>query len=287
MSKFLILGSNGQLGTSFRKILKLEKEDFTALDFPEIDITDRNNIEHFIESENPDHVLNCSGYTNVPKAEIEIDKAIRINGTSLKNLVDACNKKNITLCHFGTDYVFDGKKGTSYLEIDLPNPLNIYGLSKYIGEKIVVEYCRKYLIFRTSGLFGFSNLDCRNIIDKFIDLSKTNNSLRVVADEIVSVTFSEDLAKQVYQTIKRDLTGIFHCTNEGRCSWFEFAEFIFRESNISIELQKTTSGEYNKNLKKPLYSVLENSRLKKENLNIMPHWKSAVQNYLELKGCYK
>ncbi len=284
MSKILLIGSKGQLGTSFVKVLRETSYDFIALDIPEFDLTDKEIVKNTISEIKPNILINCSAYTDVAKAEDETEKAIQLNGTALKYLSEICNEYDILLCHFSTDYIFDGESKIPYKEPDEANPKNIYGLSKYIGEKIIQNYCNKYLIIRTAALFGTNLFEANsNIIEKFIQLGESYLTLSVVEDEFTSPTFSDNLAEQTMKIIEHNLTGIFHATSEGYCNWYDLAEHIFSKKNISTNLGKVASKNFNTKLKKPSFSVLENQRLKEENINIMLHWKDAVDKYLEIR----
>ena len=284
MNKILLIGSKGQLGTSFIKVLRESSFDYVALDLPEFDLTDKKKIRNTISEIEPNILINCSAYTDVAKAEDEAEKAVQLNGTALKYLSEICNESDILLCHFSTDYIFDGESKIPYMELNKANPKNIYGLSKYIGENIIQNYCNKYLIIRTAALFGENSFNAStNIIEKFIHLGETNQKLSVVEDEFTSPTFSDNLAEQTMKIIEHNLTGIFHATSEGYCNWYDLAEHIFRKMNIETKLVKVSSKEFNQKLIKPAFSVLENQRLKEENINIMLHWKDAVDKYLEIR----
>ena len=282
MNKILLIGSKGQLGTSFVRVLTDSAFDFVALDLPELDILDKEKIRDKISEVKPKIIINCSAYTDVAKAEDEVEKAVQLNGTALKYLSEICTEFDVLLCHFSTDYVFDGESKIPYIESDKTNPKNIYGLSKYIGEQIIHNYCNKYLIIRTAALFGNNSFETNsNIIEKFIQLGSSLQKLSVVEDEFTSPTFSDNLAEQTMKIIEYNLTGVFHATSEGYCNWYDLAEHIFRKLNISNKLEKVASENFNKKLKRPTFSVLENQRLKEENINIMLHWKDAVDKYLE------
>ena len=284
MNKILLIGSKGQLGTSFVKVLTETFYWFIALDLPKFDLTTKEIVRNTISEHKPSVIINCAAYTNVAKAEDEIEKAVKLNGTALKYLSEVCNEFDVLLCNFSTDYVFDGETEKPYTETDEKNPKNIYGLSKYIGENLIQNYCNKYLIIRTAALFGENSYNTNsNIIEKFIHLGMTHPSLSVVTDEFTSPTFSDNLSEQTMKIIEHNLTGIFHATSEGYCNWLELAEHIFTQMKIETKLVKVSSKEFNKKMIKPAFSVLENKRLKEENINIILHWKDAVDKYLEIR----
>ena len=280
-NKILILGSNGQLGTALSKLFIMDGTNFQGLDYPEIDLTNISSFEKKISNCSPDILINCAAYTDVYKAEIDIENALIVNGIALKPIVNICNENNICLCHISTDYIFDGEKNRAYSECDLPNPINIYGLSKYIGEKIVQLYSQQYVIIRTSALYGNSNNDSINIVKKIINLTKKNNIVKLVEDEFTSPTYTVYLAKQIKLIIKNNLQGVIHATSEGYCNWVEFGKYLFELSDIDVEIEEVKSSYFNRSLKKPKFSVLDNKIIKDHGINIMPHWKEELKQYLK------
>lgn len=275
------MGSNGQLGTALSDLLEKQNIKFSAVDLPEFDITNDNMITRKIDEINPDVIINTAGYTNVKLTEVEFAKAIQINAVCLKKLSEICNQNNIHLCHISTDYVFDGIKKKPNLEKDLTNPLNCYGLSKELGEKVIRNYCNNFAIIRTAALYGRSKKKSENIVDKIIQYAKKNNEISLVDDEHTSPTSAEDLARQIFVILKNNVKGIVHATSEGECNWYEFGKCIFDFLKMKVKIHKVKSAEFSQELKKPLYSVLENAILKSLQINVMPHWKDSLKKYLE------
>jgi dTDP-4-dehydrorhamnose reductase len=278
-----ILGSNGQLGTALCKLFKKENIDYVDYDLPEIDIKISETYQKKIVDYKPDVLINCVAYTDVYKAETDIENAIIVNGIALKQLVDICNRNNIYLCHISTNYVFDGIQNRPYSEGDLPNPINIYGLSKYIGEKIIQLHSDNYVIVRTAALYGNSKNDSINIVKKVIKIAKKNGKIKLVNDEFISPTFADDLARQIRLIIESNIQGIVHATSEGYCNWVEFGSYLFELLNIDVEIEEVKSLYFNTILKKPKYSVLGNNVLKGKGINIMPYWEKALEFYLNEK----
>ncbi|NQV19028.1 MAG: dTDP-4-dehydrorhamnose reductase [Armatimonadetes bacterium] len=276
----LVLGSKGQLGTALSKLFLKENIKFKGFDLPEFNIIDKNVLTSTSEKIKPDIIINACAFTDVYRAETEFDKAMEINGISLKYLVYLCNIKDIFLCHISTDYVFDGYKTKPYLEEDTTNPINCYGLTKDVGEKIIQNYCQHYAIVRTAALYGDNKNRTENIVDKIITSARSNKSISLVEDEFTSPTYTNDLAYQIYLIIKNDLQGIIHSTSEGKCNWVEFGKYIFQLLKLNVEIENVKSRNFSKSLKKPLYSVLENTRLKTSKINFMPHWKQSIKKYL-------
>ena len=278
--KILVLGSKGQLGTALSKLFLKENIKFKGVDLPEFNIIDNNVLTSTLEKIKPDIIINACAFTDVYRAETEFDLAMKINGISLKSLVYLCNKKDIFLCHISTDYVFDGYKIKPYLEEDKTNPINCYGLTKDVGEKIIQNYCQHFALVRTAALYGDSKNMTENIVDKIITSARRNKSIIMVEDEFTSPTYTNDLAYQIYLIIKNDLQGIIHSTSEDECNWVEFGKYIFQLLKLNVEIENVKSRNFSKSIKKPFYSVLENARLKSLKINIMPHWKQAVKKYL-------
>ena len=282
MKKVLIIGANGQLGTALSDLFEKEGVNYVGKDLPEFDLTS-STLENNIEEIGPDVIINCAAYNNVYKAPEEIEKAFLINSFALKYLSNICNKNNIYLCHLSSDYVFDGKKGKPYIETDLPNPVNIYGLSKYVGERIVQINCNNFCIVRTAALYGKSKNNTLNVVEKLVQIAKGNKTIKLVKDEYTSPTFAADLAKQIHKIIENKLTGILHATNSGFCNWVEFGKFLFKKENIETPIEEIPSGELNSKIKKPLFSVLDNSNMKNNNLDFMPNWIDSLTRYLDSK----
>ncbi len=281
--KVVILGAKGQLGKDIVEVLKNEF-DVVPLDMEDINIgipEDLNKLKDI----KPDVIINTAAYHNVPDCEINKDLAFRINGYALKDLSLISNEIKSYLIHISTDYVFDGMKGKPYTEEDIPNPLNTYAISKYVGEIYVRNYAKDWAIVRVSGLYGINPCVMKkgmNFVDLIISKYKNNEELSIVDDQFLTPTYTYYIAKQLHLIIKRKINGIIHSTCEGETNWFDFANAVFEILNVKVKInrRKTSPDEF---VKRPFYSVLENSVLKKEGINIMPHWKDALKEYLSLK----
>jgi len=287
----VIIGADGQLGSD---VMTAFADDHTAaLTEKEIDVTSKESVREAIMKHNPPVVINTAAFTHVDKCESEQDLAHKVNAEGAKHVAKICAELGAVLVHISTDYVFDGRKGTPYTEGDIPAPINMYGRTKLEGEGFVRNFCSHYYIVRTSGLYGLNPCigkatgdggDSSNFVDKMLKLSKKLKELRVVSDEILSPTFTEDLARQIKIIVDTKLPfGIYHATSEGECSWFEFAREVFELSGIKMKVVPTTSDEWKAPAKRPPYSVLENAALKKHDCNSMPHWKAALKTYLKKK----
>jgi dTDP-4-dehydrorhamnose reductase len=210
-----------------------------------------------------------------------------VNGVGSINLALVCNELDKPLLHIGTDYVFDGKKGKPYIESDKPLPLNVYGNTKLSGEHFIESMAKKYYILRVSGIYGKNPCLAKggmNFVDLMLKLAKEREEVRVVDDEVLTPTFTEDIAAQIVKLAHADPEyGLYHCTAESRCSWYEFAKEIFSLTKSSVTLNKAAPGEFAIKVNRPKYSVLENKFLKDQNLNFMPPWQDGLKRYLQIK----
>ena len=277
----VILGTGGQLGTALCNLFQQKNVDYIGYDLPEIDLNDPETYLNKIIEFDPEVLVNCVAYTNVARAEIDRSKAMSTNAMALIDLIDLCNSHKIILYHISTDYVFSGKSARPYIEDDPPDPINFYGLTKYMGEKLIRFYSDNFAIIRTAALYGKSISGTQNIVGKLIRAARENDTIKLVTDETTSPTFANDLAKQIYLIINKELDGLIHATSEENCNWVEFGKYLFELLKIDIEVEEVESSFFNKTLRKPVYSVLENSVLKDHELNIMPDWKGALKNYLD------
>lgn len=255
--KILVTGSNGQLGKSLQKLtLNTNNDiDFVFTNRESLDITRPRSIEQHFNNEIYDYCINCAAYTAVDKAEEEKEKAFSINADAVKHLAIICNKHNVVLIHISTDFVFDGSKTKPYTEEDITNPLNVYGASKLQGEKFVQEILEKYYIIRTSWVYSeYGN----NFVKTMLRLSTIKETISVVDDQIGCPTYATDLAiflNLIVESEKKDY-GIFHFSNFGEKSWFEFAKDIFYIKRINIKLLPISSNQFKAVALRPKYSVL-------------------------------
>ena len=288
----LVTGASGQLGQSLQFLaksqftinIKNQKEndlEFIFCNSTELDITDSNNVQNIFDKYKPNFCINTAAYTAVDKAESEPEKAYLINVVGAKNLAAACNQYNATLLHISTDFVFDGSKKSPYTEIDLPNPAGVYGQTKLEGEKAVQEICAKHYIIRTSWVYSqFGN----NFLKTMLRLASEKDSLSVVNDQIGTPTNAVDLAAVLIKIIQNSIQyptknnyGIYNFSNEGYCSWYDFAKKIFEFNNSKINLQPIATFGYPTPAKRPIYSVLDKSKIKNTfNLQIKTWQESLI-----------
>ena len=276
--KILITGANGLLGHELSSILK--GHTLILLSHSQLDISDPESVNKQIDSSSPDIIINSAAYTQVDACETNYDLAFKSNAIGPKNLAIKCKQLGIPLIHISTDYVFEGneKKNSPLVEDDKLGPKTVYGKTKLEGEKMVQENCQKYFILRTAWLYG----EGKNFVKTMLSLSKKNKELRVVNDQIGSPTYAKDLAKAIKEIIekKSDKYGIYHVTNKGEVSWYEFAKKIFEIKNIEIKVNPCTSEEFPRPAPRPHYSVLSNQKWIDAGFTPMRDYEEALNEYL-------
>ena len=282
--KIMIIGAGGQLGSELVNIL----QDDTLIPLTHIDIemTNQEQVNDILSSNMPDVVINTSAYHRVDDCEDNIDKSFSVNAYAVRTLAKICSELRTVLVHFSTDYVFGGEIQTPYTEDDMPNPMSVYAVSKLAGEYFARNNCQRHFVIRTCGLYGAKGISGKggNFVELMLRLAREKRPIRVVADQIVTPTYAKELAVKVSQLIRTDHYGLYHMTNDGGCSWYEFARTAFDLTGIKANLSPTTSAEYGAKARRPAYSVLENRNLKRLGLDNMRPWKEALKKYLEEKG---
>lgn len=274
--RIILLGSGGQLGYEFEKFLK-GKEEIYSFPHSKLDILDFESLVEIFKKIKPHIVINCAAYTKVDEAEENKDLALKVNAVGARNVSFASFKIGAKVVYFSTDYVFDGNKNSPYTEFDEPNPISIYGESKYLGEKLTERFNPNHLILRISWLYGIKGT---NFVRTIIKISKEKKFLRIVNDQIGTPTYTLDVVKQAYLLLKRDYVGLFHSSNNGETTWFEFAKKINLLLNLGSNITPIETKDYPTKAKRPKYSVLENYLLKLDNLDIMRKWEVALEDFL-------
>lgn len=281
MKTVLVTGSDGQVGTCLKEVVKLtEGILFIFTNSNELDITNKESAFSFFTDKNIDYCINCAAYTAVDKAESEIEKATKINVEGVRNLADICKENNVILIHISTDFVFEGTKTTPHLETNRTNPQSIYGSTKLQGEEVIKSILKKYFIVRTSWLYSEYG---HNFIKTMLKLGKEKDELSVVNDQSGTPTYAGDLAEVIMKFIENsDIPfGTYHYSNKGVTTWYEFAKEIFTESKISIKLKPITTNQYPTAAKRPKYSALDSSKIRKV-LNIeISFWKKSLKRVLK------
>ncbi|MFQ6083270.1 MAG: dTDP-4-dehydrorhamnose reductase [Candidatus Aminicenantia bacterium] len=282
--KIAIIGANGQLGSDLIRVL--ENDEVIPLYHHDIDITNHQKTKEVILQIKPEILINTAAYHRVDECEDFPEKSFKVNSVAVWNLANICQDINCVFVHFSTDYVFDGKKKSPYTEEDSPNPLNVYGNSKLTGEYFVKNICQKYFLIRTSGLYGIAGAKAKkgNFVDLMLKLEKIGKPIKVVNDQILTPTYTFELAEKISQLIKKDIYGLYHLTNQGQCNWYEFAKTIFEFIGKKPALSPISSGLYGAKAKRPKYSVLENKRACQIDLGEFSPWKDALRAYLKEKN---
>lgn len=280
--KILITGAYGMLGSDLREVLK--NQELIVTGSKDLDITDEEKVIDFICENSPDLVINAAAYTAVDDCETNYDDAYAVNALGPKNLAIACNKQDIPLIHISTDYVFDGSKTTPLIETDKLGPQSAYGKTKLAGEKFIQENTDKYFILRTAWLYG---LHGNNFVKTMLELAENHDEITVVHDQVGSPTYSFDLAVATTNLLFSDKYGIYHVTNEGACSWCEFAKLIFELSDVDVKVIPVTTEEFPRPAPRPHYSVLDNKKWNSSGFVPMRTYKEALSEYLSLYNFFK
>jgi dTDP-4-dehydrorhamnose reductase len=281
-SNILVIGSNGQLGTDMVQLAAQQKIICTGLDFPQIDITNQECVAAVMATVKPDIVINCAAFTAVDDCETKPRDAYKVNADGPAVLAAATHNCGALLVHISTDYVFDGTKKTPYLETDTPSPLTVYGKSKLEGEIKIAQNTDRFQIYRIAWLYGiYGNNFVKTIRNVAAKKAASGETLKVVNDQFGTPTHTVDVCRQIFSTMQKELFGIFHCTSQGACSWYDFAREIIDSYGIKADLKPCTTEEYPRPAPRPMFSVLENARLKSAGEDNMPDWKEAFHAFLK------
>ena len=281
--KFLVTGYHGQLGYDIvRELEKRGYHDYLAVDKNEMDITDHDAVMRVVGEYHPDVIFHCAAWTAVDVAEDNVDACYNVNVLGTRNIVDASLEVGAKILYMSTDYVFDGKKENLYTEEDEVHPMSVYGRTKYEGEEEVRRNPKHY-ITRISWVFGING---NNFIKTMIKLSDTHDSLTVVDDQVGTPTYTVDLSRLLVDMALTDKYGTYHSTNEGYCSWAEFAKYIFDSNDIKTQVIPVSTEEYIKNSSKkqayrPRNSKLSKDKLKTQGFQLLPNWQDATDRYCQ------
>ena len=281
--KIAVIGANGQLGTDVAAAFRNAGDTTIGLTHADLDISSVESTKTVLGDIRPAIIVNTAAMHHVENCEKEPSLAYEVNALGARNLSVAARELNAKLVHVSTDYVFDGSKKQPYVEEDAAAPLNVYGNTKLAGEAFVRALAEKYFIVRTSALYGKN--PCRakggkNFVDLMLKLAGERDEIKVVDDEVVSPTSTQELAKQIFELSRTDRYGLYHATAEGSCSWHEFAKTIFEMANLKVNLKVAGAGEFPAKVPRPKYSVLENHALKRERLNSFQNWREGLRVYL-------
>ena len=276
--KVLVTGVKGQLG--YDVVNELTKRGHIAIgtDIEEMDITDKESVETVIKGNAPEAVIHCAAYTAVDAAEDNVELCRKINAEGTQNIADVCKELDIKMIYISTDYVFDGEGEKPWEPEDERTPLNVYGQTKYEGELAVQNTLDKYFIVRIAWVFGVNG---KNFIKTMLNLGKTRDSLTVVNDQFGSPTYTYDLAKLLVDMVETEKYGIYHATNEGICTWYEFACEIFKQAGMNIKVSPVSAAEYPAKAKRPSNSRMSKEKLTQNGFEKLPAWQDALSRYLK------
>jgi dTDP-4-dehydrorhamnose reductase len=281
----LVLGAQGLLGRELVEHLRQTRDQthhgVVAWDLEDLDIRDREAVMDAIGHLKPNVVINAAAYTDVDACETDVELATAVNAHGPAHLGEACARHDTTLVHFGSDYIFDGTSDRPYQPGDAPNPLSVYGRSKWEGEQAVVASGCRHLIVRTAWLFGLYG---RSFVDGILCQAGAGAPLRVVDDQVGSPTFAGDLADAVGRLMKCQASGIVHFVNAGQCSWYELAREFVRQAALDVPVEPATSTSLGQPARRPAYSVLDLTRYRSLTGHEPAPWQDALRRYLEMRG---
>ena len=274
----LVTGSKGQLGHDVVVALKERNIEYIAADRDEFDITNELEVQEFIIKHKPDAVIHCAAYTAVDLAEDEVELCYKVNEDGTKYIASACKKIDAKMIYISTDYVFGGNDEGFYKPQDKTNPISAYGRSKLAGEEVATSILEKLFIVRISWVFGKNG---NNFVKTMLRLAEDRSELNVVADQIGSPTYTVDLAGLLCDMVLTEKYGVYHATNEGTCSWAEFAEEIFRQSRLGAKVNPIPARDYPTKAVRPYNSVMDKTCLGENGFRRLSNWKDALKRYLE------
>ena len=276
--KVLVTGVKGQLGYDVVKELEKRGMEAVGVDIEEMDITDAASVEKVITDAAPDAVIHCAAYTAVDAAEDNAELCRKVNAEGPQNIANVCKRLDIPMIQISTDYVFDGMGEQLWQPEDKREPVSVYGQTKYEGELAVQNTLEKYFIVRIAWVFGVNG---KNFVKTMLNLGKTRDKLTVVCDQFGSPTYTYDLARLLVDMVQTDKYGVYHATNEGFCSWYDFACEIFKQAGIEVEVVPVTSDQYPTKAKRPFNSRMSKDKLEENGFERLPAWQDALGRYLQ------
>lgn len=277
--KVLVTGVKGQLGYDVVNELTGRGIEAVGVDIQEMDVTDAESVSRVIKAAAPDAVIHCAAYTAVDAAEENEALCRRVNADGPQNIADVCRELDIKMMYISTDYVFDGEGERPWEPDDERAPKSVYGQTKYEGELAVQNTLDRYFIVRIAWVFGVNG---KNFVKTMLNLSKTHDTVRVVNDQFGSPTYTYDLAKLLADMIQTEKYGVYHATNEGICSWYEFACAIFREAGADVKVIPVSTEEYGAKASRPANSRMSKEKLTENGFRRLPAWQDALKRYIEV-----
>ena len=285
--KVAVIGAGGQLGSDLCHALA--SAEFVPLTHSDIEVAEMESVRDSLGRHKPGIVINTAAFHRVDDCEADPDRAFLVNAIGARNVAVVAQELGAKLVHIGTDYIFGGEpapRTIPYTEFDTPVPPNLYGRSKLAGEDFVRHLCHRHFVVRVSGLFGMAGSSGKggNFVETMLRLAKERAELKVVSDQVFSPTYARDLARKIVQLMTTECYGIFHITNRGSCSWYEFAREVLKLAGIKTAVVPITSDQYPQKARRPRYSVLDNYHLRLLGMDDMRTWQEALADYLREKG---
>jgi len=280
--KLLLLGANGQLGSDLLRVFRAAGDSVIPATHAEVDICSADRVSLVLGETKADVVLNTAAFHKVEECEKNPALAFQVNATGAMNLARACQQSGAVLVHFSTDYVFDGQKRAPYEETDLPSPLNVYGASKIAGEHLIGCNAERYFVIRTCGLYGVAGSSGKggNFVENMLKKAMAGDAMRVVDDQVLTPTYTVDLAQATRNLILTQKFGLYHLSSEGECSWYEFARSILKLAGVDARLSPVKTTDFPSTVQRPSYSVLSKIKFRALALSIPP-WQDALSRYLK------
>lgn len=285
--KVALIGALGQLGNDLCR--ELNSNEVVPLTHADIEVSDMDSVKRALNKHQPDVIINTAAFHRVDDCEADPVKSFQVNSLGARNVAVVAQELGAKLIHISTDYIFGGEnesQTTPYSEFDTPVPLSIYGKSKLAGESLIQHLCSRYFIIRTSGLFGIAGSSGKggNFVETMLRLGQERDELRVVNDQVFSPTYTKDLAGKITQLLSTEYYGIYHITNSGACSWYDFTKEILRLAGLQTPVIPITSDQYPQKARRPHFSVLDNYHLRLLGMDAMRPWQEALADYMMEKG---
>ena len=279
--KTVVIGANGQLGTDLCHVLAGHSVETLPITHKELDITDSVLVQQTLEKVRPDVVISTAAFHKVEECEKRPALSFEVNAIGPRNLADTCRRIDAVLVHFSTDYVFSGGRQEPHTETSLPKPLNVYGVSKLAGEAMLAFTWGRHFVIRTCGLYGLAGSSGKggNFVELMLKKADENAPIRVVNDQVLTPTFTSDLATIVWRLVQTEAYGLYHASAEGQCSWYDFARKVFELEGLQVDVEAVSSEEFPSSVQRPSYSVLSKQKLHKLGITI-PSWDDGLRRYL-------
>jgi dTDP-4-dehydrorhamnose reductase len=277
----LLIGASGQLGTDLAKVSRGRGDMVLPLAHSEVDIRDSGTLKAVVADRRPDIVISTAAFHKVEECEKQPLVAFDVNAVGAANLAHACECAGCALVFFSSDYVFGNAQRRPYSETDLPQPLNAYGVSKLAGEHLIAIGCKRHFIIRTCGLYGLAGSSGKggNFVENMLKKAASGRQIKVVDDQVLTPSYTVDVARAVADLIPTERYGTYHISNEGECSWYRFTEEIFRQEGLSTDLVPVATDQFYSAVQRPGYSVLSKQKLRAAQIE-MPHWQDALTRYI-------